>query len=130
MLSLIDYYEYSGDKDGVKELPSEATDRLNHAYQIWGTNPNLRFMGWDERLGEVLKSVTVLTITNDTAQLALSPVPKGFTVTATDSSNPDVIAVNGKVPPADTAAEVTLTLAVSDGRETNTKTVTVQVPAK
>lgn len=51
ILSLIDYYEYTGDKDGVRSLLSEATGRLDHAYSIWGTNPNLGFFGWDERLG-------------------------------------------------------------------------------
>ncbi len=50
-LSLIDYYEYTGDQQGVKSLLSEATKRLDHAYDIYGTNPNLGFYGWDERLG-------------------------------------------------------------------------------
>ena len=51
VLSLIDYYEYTGDQQGVKSLLSEATKRLDHAYDIYGTNPNLGFYGWDERLG-------------------------------------------------------------------------------
>lgn len=51
ILSLIDYYEYSGDAAGTKSLLSEATARLDHAYEIYGTHPSLSFFGWDERLG-------------------------------------------------------------------------------
>lgn len=51
ILSLIDYYEYSGDAAGAESLLSEATARLDHAYEIYGTRPSLSFFGWDERLG-------------------------------------------------------------------------------
>ncbi|MGM9681794.1 MAG: alpha-L-rhamnosidase C-terminal domain-containing protein [Eubacteriales bacterium] len=51
VFSLVDYYEYSGDQNGVEELLSQATKRLDHAYSIYGTNPNLTYFGWDERLG-------------------------------------------------------------------------------
>lgn len=51
ILSLIDYYEYSGDAAGAESLLSEATARLDHAYEIYGTHPSLSFFGWDERLG-------------------------------------------------------------------------------
>ncbi len=51
VLSLIDYYEYSGDAAGVESLLSEVTARLDHAYEIYGSNPSLGFFGWDERLG-------------------------------------------------------------------------------
>lgn len=51
IFSLVDYYTYTGDKDGVMSLLSQATSRLDHAYQIYGTNPHLGFFGWDERLG-------------------------------------------------------------------------------
>ena len=51
LLSLIDYYEYSGDTEGVLSLLDEAVKRLDHAYEIYGTNPSLGFFGWDERLG-------------------------------------------------------------------------------
>ncbi len=49
--SLIDYYQYSGDREGVRSLLPQATSRLDHAYEIYGKNPNLSFYGWDERLG-------------------------------------------------------------------------------
>lgn len=51
ILSLIDYYEYSGDAAGTESLLSEATERLDHAYEIYETKPSLSFFGWDERLG-------------------------------------------------------------------------------
>lgn len=51
IFSLIDYYEYTGDKAGVEGLLSQALSRLDHAYDIYGTNPQLGFFGWDERLG-------------------------------------------------------------------------------
>lgn len=51
ILSLIDYYEYTGDRTGVESLLDEATKRLDHAHDLWGTNVNLGFFGWDERLG-------------------------------------------------------------------------------
>ena len=51
IFSLIDYYEYSGDAAGVEGLLSQATARLDHAYEIYGTNPSLGFFGWNERLG-------------------------------------------------------------------------------
>ncbi|MCI8360045.1 MAG: hypothetical protein HFE86_01745 [Clostridiales bacterium] len=51
IFSLIDYYEHTGDKSGVEGLLSQAAGRLDHAYEVYGTNPSLRFFGWDERLG-------------------------------------------------------------------------------
>ena len=51
VLSLIDYYEYTGDKAGVRGLLTQATSRLDHAYSVWEKNPGLSFFGWDERLG-------------------------------------------------------------------------------
>lgn len=45
VLSLIDYYRHTGDKEGVKGLLSQATGRLDHAYNVYGTNPNLEFFG-------------------------------------------------------------------------------------
>ena len=51
ILSLIDYYEYTGDRAGVEGLLEQALSRLEYAYTIYGTNPRLSFFGWDERLG-------------------------------------------------------------------------------
>lgn len=49
--SLIDYYMYSGDAEGVKSLLSAAIGRLDHAYAIFDAPKHLRFVGWDERTG-------------------------------------------------------------------------------
>lgn len=56
ILSVIDYYEYTGDKDGVRELLSEVIKRLDHAYNIYGTNPSLGYVGSDERLGATFEN--------------------------------------------------------------------------
>lgn len=51
VLSLIDYYKYTGDTITLKSLITNACGKLNDAYSAYGTNPNLEYYGWDERLG-------------------------------------------------------------------------------
>ncbi len=51
VLSLIDYYRYTGDRTTLGGYISNAVAKLDHAYATYGTNPNLGFYGWDERLG-------------------------------------------------------------------------------
>jgi alpha-L-rhamnosidase len=51
VLSLIDYYNYSGDAATLNAYISTAQSVLDSAYAVYGTNPNLGFYGWDERLG-------------------------------------------------------------------------------
>jgi hypothetical protein len=51
VFSLIDYYRYSGDREGTASLLPDTVLRLDHAWRIYGTNPKLGFFGWDERLG-------------------------------------------------------------------------------
>jgi alpha-L-rhamnosidase len=51
VLSLIDYYKYSGDSATLKSYIDNASSKLDDAYKVFGTNPNLEFFGWDERLG-------------------------------------------------------------------------------
>lgn len=51
VLSLLDYYNYSGDAATVNRYLTNATAKLDHAYSVFGTNPNLGFFGWDERIG-------------------------------------------------------------------------------
>jgi hypothetical protein len=50
-LSLIDYYNYTGDKAFLDEMLTNVCDKLEVAYKHYGQNPNLSFYGWDERLG-------------------------------------------------------------------------------
>lgn len=51
VLSLLDYYKYTGDAAAVSMYIDNACAKLDDAYKVFGTNPNLEFFGWDERLG-------------------------------------------------------------------------------
>jgi hypothetical protein len=51
VLSLIDYYNYTGDKALLDEMLTNACAKLDTAYEHYGKNPDLQFYGWDERLG-------------------------------------------------------------------------------
>jgi len=51
VLSLIDYYDYTGDAATLNGYITNAEAILDHAYAVYGTNPSLGFYGWDERLG-------------------------------------------------------------------------------
>ncbi|MGY3055289.1 alpha-L-rhamnosidase [Pedobacter sp. UYEF25] len=51
VLSLINYYRYTGDAKTVKTYIDNACEKLDDAYKAYGSNPNLEFYGWDERLG-------------------------------------------------------------------------------
>ena len=51
VLSLIDYYKYTGDTITLKSYIGNACAKLDDAYKVYGTNPNLEYYGWDERLG-------------------------------------------------------------------------------
>ncbi|MFA5816909.1 MAG: alpha-L-rhamnosidase C-terminal domain-containing protein [Bacteroidales bacterium] len=50
VLSLIDYYNYTGDTATLNRYIYNACKKLDQAYTVFGTNPGLRFYGWDERL--------------------------------------------------------------------------------
>jgi len=51
ILSLVDYYKYSGDQRFFEDNILHAQGKLDKAYSLYGTNPPLGFYGWDERLG-------------------------------------------------------------------------------
>lgn len=51
VLSLIDYYKYTGDKETLKLYIANVCAKLDDAYKVYGTKPNLEYYGWDERLG-------------------------------------------------------------------------------
>ncbi|MBE9586423.1 hypothetical protein IM792_18365 [Mucilaginibacter sp. JRF] len=51
VLSLVDYYRYTGDASVLRDYIANTTDKLDDAYRVYGTKPNLLFYGWDERLG-------------------------------------------------------------------------------
>ena len=50
VLSLLDYYNYTGDTETLDRYISNACSKLDEAYKVFRTNPNLRYYGWDERL--------------------------------------------------------------------------------
>lgn len=50
VLSLLDYYDYTGDAAVLNQYIGNACKKLDDAYAVFGTNPKLRFYGWDERL--------------------------------------------------------------------------------
>ena len=49
--SVLDYWMYTGDTEGCRPLLRPFVKRLDHAYRIFDNPGNLRFFGWDERLG-------------------------------------------------------------------------------
>jgi alpha-L-rhamnosidase len=51
VLSLIDYYNYTGDTATLALYMDNVCTKLDDAYKVYGTDPNLEFYGWDERLG-------------------------------------------------------------------------------
>jgi hypothetical protein len=51
VLSLLDYYHYTGDAATLGGYITNVAATLDRAYAAFGTNPNLGFYGWDERLG-------------------------------------------------------------------------------
>jgi len=51
ILSLVDYFNYTGDKDFIVKYTDNAVRILDEAYKYYGVNRVLNFNGWDERLG-------------------------------------------------------------------------------
>jgi alpha-L-rhamnosidase len=50
VLSLLDYYAYTGDAETLSKYVDNVSKKLDDAYTVFGTDPKLRFYGWDERL--------------------------------------------------------------------------------
>lgn len=50
VLSLLDYYKYTGDAATLERYINNACAKLDDANAAFGQNPKLRFYGWDERL--------------------------------------------------------------------------------
>ncbi|GEM_PF-287014 len=50
VLSLLDYYNYTGDTQTLDKYITNACAKLDDAFNVFGTDPNLRYYGWDERL--------------------------------------------------------------------------------
>jgi len=56
VLSLIDYYNYSGDTATLGNYIVNACGKLDTAFRNYGTNPKLGFYGGDERLGSYFEN--------------------------------------------------------------------------
>jgi len=50
VLSLLDYYLYTGDAETLLKYIDNVSKKLDDAYDVFGTDPKLKFYGWDERL--------------------------------------------------------------------------------
>jgi alpha-L-rhamnosidase len=50
VFSLLDYYKYTGDTATLRGYITNACSKLDDAFKVFGTDPKLRFYGWDERL--------------------------------------------------------------------------------
>ncbi len=50
VLSLLDYYRYTGDAKTLEKYIGNACAKLDDAHAVFNANPHLRFYGWDERL--------------------------------------------------------------------------------
>ncbi len=50
-LSVLDYWRYTGDSALLEKYIDNICTRLDEAYEVYGTEPEHVFYGWDERLG-------------------------------------------------------------------------------
>lgn len=56
VLSLVDYFDYTGDEELLDLLTENACGKLDEAYAHYDNPPRLWFYGWDERLGAGFES--------------------------------------------------------------------------
>ena len=71
ILSLIDYYKYTGDTATLKNFIGNACATLDDAYALYGTNPNLEYYGWDERLGAGFEHPNIQELQNAYKMLSI-----------------------------------------------------------
>ena len=51
VLSLLDYYRYTGDTATLQHYIPNVKSKLDDALNVYGKNPRLGYYGWDDRLG-------------------------------------------------------------------------------
>lgn len=51
VLSLLDYYRYTGDTATLNHYVGNVKGKLDDALNVYGKNPRLGYYGWDDRLG-------------------------------------------------------------------------------
>ncbi|MBE7007529.1 MAG: hypothetical protein E7424_10410, partial [Ruminococcaceae bacterium] len=90
-----------------------------------GVDANSDFLTWArQNVADYIAADLPARTSND---IELSPAPHGYAVTL-ESSNPAVIAADGKVTPAKETQDVELTVTVTEGEATATAKATVKVP--
>jgi len=72
VLSLIDYYNYTGDAGFLQAYASNADRRLQKAYNEYDILPQLGFMGWDERLGAGFENTQIEEARNTYRMLCIN----------------------------------------------------------
>ena len=71
VLSLIDYYNYTGDATTLSGYITNVEATLDNAYAVYGTDPGLGFYGWDERLGAGFQNANCLESQNAYEMLSI-----------------------------------------------------------
>ena len=71
VLSLVDYYNYTGDTATFGKFLENACKKLDSACNHYGRNPKLKFFGWDERLGAGFENSDCLESQNAYKMLTL-----------------------------------------------------------
>ena len=72
VLSLVDYYNYSGDTAFFRKYAANADRRLEKAYTEYDHLPPLNFMGWDERLGAGFENPQIAECQNTYKMLCIN----------------------------------------------------------
>jgi hypothetical protein len=71
VLSLIDYVNYTGDVQFARDYISNASQKLDSAYQHFRKDKYLVFHGWDERLGAGFENPNILESQHAYAMLSI-----------------------------------------------------------
>ena len=72
VLSLIDYFNYTGDTTFFKQYVANADNRLEKAHKEYDQLPQLNFMGWDERLGAGFENPQTIECQNTYRMLCIN----------------------------------------------------------
>lgn len=72
VLSLVDYYNYTGDASFLRSYVANADRRLQKAFNEYDNLPQLGFMGWDERLGAGFENTQIEEAKNTYKMLCIN----------------------------------------------------------
>jgi hypothetical protein len=74
IFSTINYYRYTGDYKGIEKLARSILTRLDEAIENCGREIDLKFFGWDERLGSGFENVNTAANRNSYKFLAIRAI--------------------------------------------------------